>query len=107
MNQGIYLLDQALGLARQEMSALDDGEYENAVQLATRRGELISRAWGMLDTGSREKYRNRLLELNGLQDQLARKARETQALIRDSLGRSRKEKQRMRGYHLAVSQALQ
>lgn len=107
MNQGISMLDEALCLARQELGALDQGEYENAVDMAARRGDLVSRAWDMLDNGNRELYRQRLQELGALQEQLAEKARKAQAAVRQRLGRSRMERQRMKGYHLAVSHALQ
>ena len=107
MNEGISVLDEALGLARQEISALDKGEYETAVDMAARRGELVSRAWNMLDSCNRELYHKRLLELSTLHDQLVEKARNAQAAVRERLGRSRLERQRMKGYHLAVSHALQ
>ena len=99
MSQGLCLLDEALDLARQEMLALEDGAYDRAVELAERRNEVTSMAWHVLESGS--------TELTRLQEHLADLAAKAQEVIRASLQRSRREKQRMRGYHQAVGQALQ
>ncbi|AMD90832.1 hypothetical protein [Desulfovibrio fairfieldensis] len=107
MSQGLCLLDEALDLARQEMLALEDGAYDRAVELAERRNEVTSMAWHVLESGSTDQYRNRLIELTRLQEHLADLAAKAQEVIRTSLQRSRREKQRMRGYHQAVGQALQ
>ena len=45
MAQGLSLLDQALDLARQEMNAIEDGAYDQAVILAEKRNEVTSMAW--------------------------------------------------------------
>ncbi|MDO5483533.1 MAG: hypothetical protein Q4F27_01360 [Desulfovibrionaceae bacterium] len=107
MSQGLSLLDQALDLARQEMTALQDGAYELAVELATQRGEMTSMAWNLLDKANTEQYRMRLMELNRYQENLASFARREHERIRLTLQSSRQQKRRMRGYHLAVGQALQ
>lgn len=107
MNQGLSLLDQALALARQEMSALEDGAYDKAVELAERRGELTGMAWQLLESDRVDQYRNRLVELTRLQEHLSELAAQAQDVVRASLQRSRLERQRIRGYHQAVGQALQ
>ena len=66
MSQGLCLLDEALDLARQEMLALEDGAYDRAVELAERRNEVTSMAWHVLESGSTDQYRNRLIELTRL-----------------------------------------
>lgn len=107
MAQGIELLDEALDLAHQEKNALENGAYEEAIELAERRGELTGMAWSLLDLKTAEKYRNRLKELHAIQDQLTSIAARTQDIIRNSLSKSRQEKKRMKGYHQAVGYALQ
>lgn len=107
MSQGVYLLDQALDLARQEMAALDDGSYELAVELAEQRGEITSLAWNMLATDEVTDYRSRLVALTEFQEHLTRKASRAQEAVRMTLNRSRQEQHRMRGYHVAVGQAIQ
>ena len=89
------------------MAALEDGAYDRAVELAERRGEITSMAWHLLESGGADQYRNRLIELTRLQEHLTELAAQAQEVVRASLQRSRLEKQRMRGYHQAVGQALQ
>ena len=91
MSQGLCLLDEALDLARQEMLALEDGAYDRAVELAERRNEVTSMAWHVLESGSTDQYRNRLIELTRLQEHLADLAAKAQEVIRASLQRSRRE----------------
>lgn len=107
MSQGLSLLNQVLDLARQEVAALEDGAYDRAVELAERRGELTTMAWRLLEPGGLNQYRGHLVELSRFQDQLTGLATQAQGVVRASLQRSRLEKQRMRGYHQAVGQALQ
>lgn len=107
MSQGVCLLDQALELARQEVIALEGGAYEQAVELATQRGELTNMAWNMLEAGSREQYRTRIMELSRYQERLTGIATREHARIRADLQRSRQQKRRMQGYQQAVGQALQ
>lgn len=107
MGQGIELLDEALNLAHQEKKALENGAYEEAIELAEKRGELTGMAWSLMDLASAEKYRQRLKELWSIQDQLTAIAARAQDVIRHTLSKSRMEKKRMQGYHMAVGQALQ
>lgn len=107
MCQGTSLLDEALNLARQERIALEDGDYEGAIDLAARRGELTGMAWGLLEQAGAEQYRKRLIELTRLQEQLTDLAARARDSVRESLHRSRREQQRIRGYHQAVGHALQ
>lgn len=107
MSQGLALLDEALNLARMEKTALEDGEYDEAINMAQRRGEITGMAWNYLDHAEHEPYRARLLELTSLQKQLTDIAAKTQGLVRQRMNRSKLEKRRMQGYHMAVGQALQ
>ena len=107
MCQGIALLDEALVLARQERAALESANYEEAIELAGRRGELTDMAWSMLDQDSVEDYRSRLAEQARLQKELTGIAGRARDEVRRSLNHSRQEQRRMRGYHQAVGHALQ
>lgn len=107
MSPGIALLDEALELARQERAALEDGEYDNAISIAQKRSELTGMAWNYFDHAETEPYRARLLELSGLQKQLVEIAARARDAVRQRMNRSKLEKRRMHGYHVAVGQALQ
>lgn len=106
MCQGTNLLDEALGLARQEMTALDGGSYELAAELASKRFDLTSMAWNLYEPARREAYQERMSELASFQTRLTRKATIARNEIRSSLQRSRREKVRLHGYQQAVGQAL-
>ena len=107
MCQGIALLDEALVLARQERAALENANYEEAIELAGRRGELTDMAWSLLDEASAEDYRSRLAEQARLQEELTGMAGRARDEVRRSLNHSRQEQRRMRGYHQSVGYALQ
>lgn len=107
MSPGIALLDEALDLARQEKNALETGEYDEAITMAQKRGELTNMAWNYFDHSEQEPYRARLLELSGLQEQLAVIAVKAKDAVRKRMHHSRIEKRRMQGYHMAIGQALQ
>ena len=107
MCQGIALLDEALQLARQERAALENANYEEAMELAGRRGELTDMAWSFLDDAAVEDYRTRLAEQSRLQEELNGLATRARDEVRQSLNHSRQEQRRIRGYHQAVGHALQ
>lgn len=107
MSQGICLLDEALVLARQEQDALEKGEYEEAIELAQKRNEITGMAWNSFDNSEKEPYRKRLLELTDLQTRLTALASRAHETLRAKLSRSKQEKRRIRGYQIAVGQALQ
>lgn len=107
MSQGIALLDEALNLAHQEKIALEGGEYEEAIELAEKRGELTGMAWNLFDKNDTAPYQKRFSELARIQTQLTSLAKKAQNAVRQKLNRSRMEKKRINGYHMAVSQALQ
>lgn len=107
MSQGIALLDEALHLARREKSALEGGAYEEAIELAEKRCELTGMAWNLFESENTAPYHSRILELSSIQEQLTDLATRAHHAIRQKLSRSRQEKKRIRGYHMAVGQALQ
>ncbi|MDE5832411.1 MAG: hypothetical protein K2H64_05425 [Desulfovibrio sp.] len=107
MRDGIALLDEALDLARKEKMALEVGSYEEAIDLAAKRGEITGMAWDLLGSADRGECKSRVGKLAELQRQLTSIAKAAQETIRERLCRSRKEKKRIQGYHMAVNQALQ
>lgn len=107
MTQGTVLLDEAIELARQEKAALDNGEYEKAIELAEKRGKVTGMAWNNYKPEEKQAYSQRLLKLSSLQERLTDIAGRAREAIRQKLSRSRMEKKRMRGYQMAVGQALQ
>lgn len=107
MSQGTILLEEALVLAQQEKDALEKGEYDEAIELAQKRGELTGMAWNAYDQAEKGSYRKCLLELANLQNHLTDLASRAHETLREKLSRSRQEKKRMRGYQMAVGQALQ
>lgn len=107
MGHALALLDDALELARREKTALEGGSYDEAIELAQQRGQLADMAWNSLELAESPAYRSRLLELSKIQAQLTQLATKARDAIRLSLNRSRQEKKRIRGYHMAIGQALQ
>ena len=107
MAQGLSLLDQALDLARQEMNAIEDGAYDQAVILAEKRTEVTSMAWYMREDNRADEYRGHLVELARVQEHLTELATRARDVLRQDLQRSRLERQRMNGYQQSVGMALQ
>lgn len=107
MSQALALLEEALDMARQEKNALECGAYDEAIELAQKRGCITGQAWNLVQPGDRAAYEQGLRELLNLQGQLAKIAARAKDAIRERLNRSRQEKRRIQGYHLAVGQALQ
>lgn len=107
MSDALTLLDEALDLARQEKDALETGAYEEAIDLAEKRNEITGMAWNVAQPDEMQSYQERLQELSGMQNTLTQIAIRARSAIRERLNRSRKEKKRIQGYHLAVGQALQ
>lgn len=107
MEQGTMILDEALELARQEKKALEDGEYDSAIEMAAKRVQLTGMACNMMEKAEQEPFRLRLAELSKIQKQLIEAAARARDAVRQSMNRSRQEKKRMAGYHMAIGQALQ
>ncbi|MBO4301713.1 MAG: hypothetical protein J5861_08950 [Desulfovibrio sp.] len=106
MSQGMCLLNEALDLARQEATALEDGAFEKAVALAERRNAVTGMAWKMYDRNESEQYRDCLTELAHMQHWLTERATRAYSDIKAHLQRSRVERRRMQGYHKTVGHAL-
>ncbi|MDR1857160.1 MAG: hypothetical protein LBR22_08410 [Desulfovibrio sp.] len=106
MGQGVRMLEKAIDIAYQEMAALESGEYDEAGRWASKRGELVNKAWGLLKT-DKDQYMPYLLNLTRLQERLTLMATEAKNNITGGLRRSRDERKRMQGYRRSVAQALQ
>ncbi|MDR2821099.1 MAG: hypothetical protein LBB60_11295 [Desulfovibrio sp.] len=107
MRQGIRLLDKALDIAHQEMTALEDGDYRRAEKLAEKRGGIIDEAWNLLEDDATDQYRSRLVSLSQMQECLTSMANGARSVIVDSLRKSRLERRRMHGYRQSVGHAFQ
>ena len=107
MNQGIVLLEEALNLAQAEKCALEGGEYDEAIAIAEKRSQLTGMAYNHMTHEDEEPFRLKLLELSDIQNQLTSIASKAHNAVRQRLNRSKMEKKRMRGYQIAVGQALQ
>lgn len=107
MSQAVELMDEALDLARKEQTALEGGQYEEAIEMAERRAQITNMAWNQIKSEDRDPCRERLMELATIQKQLSEIALKAQNAVRQSMNRSKQEKKRMNGYHIAVNQALQ
>lgn len=107
MSKGTILLDEALELARKEKNALENGEYDEAIELAQRRSDITGMAWNNYEPSEKDTYKSRLSELAKIQLSLTDFASRAHETIREKLSRSRQEKRRIRGYQMAVGQALQ
>lgn len=105
MEQGSVILDEALELARQEKKALEEGEYDAAIEMAEKRAQLTGMAYNSANAD--ENFRLRLVELAKIQKQLTEIATKARDMVRARMNRSRQEKKRIRGYQMAVNQALQ
>ena len=105
-NQGLAMLDEALAIAQLEKRAMEDEEYDDAINLSIKRGKITKEAWDFFTNDIREEYRTRLIKLNDIHAYLKKLASEAHARVAASLLRSRQEKKRMRGYQAAVVQAL-
>ena len=107
MSQGLALIDEAMNLARKEKLALEAGEYDDAIEMAEKRGEITGMAWNCLEHAQQEPYRKKLMELMDFQKQLTELAIKARNVVREKMNRSKLEKRRMKGYSLAVSHAMQ
>lgn len=107
MSQGLALIDEAMNLARKEKLALEAGEYDDAIEMAEKRGEITGMAWNCLEHAQQEPYRKKLMELMDFQKQLTELAIKARDVVREKMNRSKLEKRRMKGYSLAVSHAMQ
>lgn len=103
-SSSIYL-ERAMEVGARELDALQNGDTELALELADHRSWLISQAWNVRVEFD-EKYFNKLLEVQRMQDTLTAEARRQRDAIRDSLIHSRKEGQRLAGYKKAVAYAV-
>ncbi len=101
------MLDRALELAHAEMAAMENEEYDDAIELSRERGKITEEAWDFFTSDVREEYRSRLTELNTIHKHLYSMASAAHDKVQASLQGYKNEKRRMRGYQVCVTHALQ
>ncbi len=97
------MLDEALALSMQELTALSKDQYSEAEALAERRSKLIQEAWAMRSQCPESVYKAKLLQIQSMQKQLQLLAQEKQLASKQGLQRSRKESKRLAGYKQAMT----
>ena len=106
MAASVAYLEQALATGAEELEALRDGDVEKATELAEKRSWLVSQAWSVRLPVDNALYRDNLLALQRMQEELSKQARSCQDAIRTSLLKSRKEGQRLAAYKVAAAHAF-
>lgn len=99
------LLDRALDVANRELALLEEGEVDEAAVLAEDRSKLIERAWNSGTLDELKPLRDKLVQLQSMQNRLTDEARKLHARIREELKRSRQETKRHAGYGSAMRTA--
>ncbi len=97
------MLDAALDLSMQELTALSKDDYDQAEILSKRRSKLVQEAWTLRSQCPESVYKAKLLQLQSMQKRLQSLAQEKKHSSQQSLQRSRKESKRLAGYKQAMS----
>lgn len=107
MSQALQFLERAFQLARLEREALRTKNYDRAVELSGQRQSLLELAWDKLEESEHPAYRERLLQLVELQNELNALAGEARRSVLVSLQGARQQKKRLNGYRRTVALSLQ
>lgn len=102
MSNTLSLLDQALILGEQELSALALGDVDTAHESASERGKLIERAWNNREGVALDSLREKLLQLQSMQGKLTDEAKRLHSSIKAELQKTKKHANRLSGYKQAV-----
>ena len=105
MADSLSLLDQALELGKRELEHLSSGNVDETEDLARERSQLLSLAWDGQDDPALEVLRDKLMQLQSLQNNLTAQAKRLHSSMRDELRRARQEKARLSGYGKAAKPA--
>ncbi|MBQ7457327.1 MAG: hypothetical protein IJS54_06965 [Desulfovibrio sp.] len=105
--QGLCLLDQALEIAAKEMEAIEQEAFEEAIALSKEREKITLLAWDHYTPTLREQYRQRLTTLLECHKKLIAKATVSHDHVQAAMQQSKLERRRIKGYHQALSHALQ
>lgn len=104
MSLSLEKFDEALRIGAEELQALEAGDLELAEQCSERRETVVAQAWQIRDAG-KEALREKLEALQELQNKLIQAGEKLKKDIQESLSKSKQQRQRMKGYGLAVRQA--
>lgn len=107
MSQALQFLERAFQLARLERESLRTKNYDRAVELSGQRQTLLEQAWDMLEEDEHPAYRERLLQLAALQEELTTLAGEARQSVLVNLQGARRQKKRLSGYRRTVALGLQ
>lgn len=106
MSKSLQKLDQAIALARDELSALLAEDIECAQKLCEERQELTTHAL-VLEDSPASLLRERLGVLQELQIELHREASRQYGELKEQFASKRNESRRLHGYGKVVSQQFQ
>ena len=106
MSKSLQKLDQAIVLARNELSALLADDIEAAQKLCEERCELTTHAL-VLDDSPAPLLCQRLAALQDLQIELHREASRQYGVLKEQFASQRQQGQRLQGYGKIVGQTLQ
>lgn len=108
MSEGLKMLDQVLDMARKELLLIKAENFAEASEVAEARTALLESAWNYRNEGIDDTtWRDKLLELAGLQQELQALTQSAYDLTKASLQHTKKEKKRIVAYHKSVTQALE
>lgn len=102
----VAMLDLALALGEEELSALKAGEVETATRCCELRARLLSSAAETRTGENKTAVVARLRAMGYLQARLTTAGQELRASMADKLNRTRAESRRLRGYRQCVGHAL-
>ena len=105
MSKSLQKLDQALVLARNELSALLADDLEAAQKLCDQRHELTTHAL-VLDDSPSHLLCERLSALQAMQTELHREASRQYNELKEQFAAQRQEGRRLNGYGKIISQTL-
>lgn len=92
------MLDKALGIGRQELSCLVEGDVFEAEKLARDRERFIDEAIAGLDKENLNQLAEKLVEMKNLHDEITGEARRLHASLKKDLTSMKKQNRRIAGY---------
>ncbi len=103
MHPSISLAEEALAVARRELSLLDEGDMGAIEAAAERRMRLLDGAWKQRSDDCAEELGKRLEVMRGLQKQMIQKAQKLHDSLAAELKDMRRRNTRQKGYQQACS----
>ena len=103
MNKGIRKIDEALRLGELELSCLQAGEIEKAEGYAKSRASLVREAGQFFQPGMAEEFKNKLVEMHGLQGKLTEEAKKLHSYLQEEFKQGKKQARVQRGYNKTLT----